>query len=85
MSTNNDIEDIGRITFDPSEQPSKIMPRDWYRMLRMLAIHESHIAHLFRQTHGTKRPDFDSILMKIADDFGVPYEKLRDVSFEGYS
>ncbi len=67
--------------FDPDEQPSEIMPRDWYRMLRMMAIHESHIADLFRQTHGMKEFKFDDILKEVAEDFGIPYEKLRDVKF----
>ena len=70
--------------FDPDEQPSKIMPKDWYRMLRMIAIHESHIAELFRQTHGMKKFKFDDILKEIAEDFGVPYEKLRDIRFERF-
>lgn len=71
--------DIDR--FDTDEYPSKIMPRDWYRMLRMMAIHESHIADLFRQTHGMKEFKFDDILKEVAEDFDVPYEKLRDVKF----
>lgn len=71
--------DIDR--FDADEYPSKIMPRDWYRMLRMMAIHESHIADLFRQTHGMKEFKFDDILKEVAQDFDVPYEKLRDVKF----
>jgi len=71
--------DIDR--FDADEYPSKIEPKMIYRMLRMMAIHEKHIADLFRQTHGMKVFEFDSILKETAEDFGVPYEKLRDVRF----
>jgi len=81
----HDIGDIGRLTFDPAEQPSKIMPRDWYRMLRMMAIDRHDIMQLFRQVFGMKEISFDDVLKDTASNFGVPYEKLRDVSFEGYT
>ncbi len=66
---------------DLDEQPSRIMPRDWYKLLRILTMHEHHMAQLFRQTHGVKEFSFDNMLKEMAKDFGVPYEKLRDVKF----
>lgn len=47
----------------------------------MLAIHESHIANLFRQTHGMKEFKYDDILKEMAEDFEVGYEDTRDVKF----
>jgi hypothetical protein len=85
MNTKDEIDPITNSiienAFDPDEYPSKIMPRDWYRLLRTLAIHEYHIAQLFKQTHGIKDYSFDEILKAVAGDFDVPYEKLRDVKF----
>ena len=79
--------DIGASKFalDPDEQGGTIQPKMVYRMMRMIAIDRHHIMQLFREVVGLKEFSFDDILKDTAENFGVPYEKLRDVNFEGYA
>lgn len=58
--------------------------KDFLRMLKMFAIHEKHLADLFRQTFGMKNFDFDTVMKEIAEDFGVTFEELDSVKFERF-
>jgi len=59
----------------------KVRVKDYYRLIKMLAIHEFHIATLFRYTAGMKIYSFKDILKELCEDFGVDVKDLEDVSF----
>ena len=67
-----------------NEEDITLKRKDFFRILKMFAIHEKHISDLFRQTFGMKNFDFEGILKEIAEDFGVPYEELDNVKFERF-
>lgn len=67
-----------------NEEDITLKRKDFFRILKMFAIHEKHISDLFRQTFGMKNFEFEGILKEIAEDFGVPYEELDNVKFERF-
>lgn len=66
------------------EETITLKRKDFLRIIKMLAIHEKHLADLFRQTFGMKNFDFDTIMKEIAEDFGITFEELDNVKFERF-
>ncbi len=58
--------------------------KDWYRLLRMIAINRHHLMQLFHESCGIKIISFETILQEVAEDFDVPLKKLQDVQFAPY-
>lgn len=67
-----------------NEETITLKRKDFFRILRTIAIDRTNIAHLFNQVYGIARPNFDNILREVAKDFGVPYEELENVDFERF-
>ena len=73
----NDI----KINVAGTEPVRTIREKDWYRLLRMIAIDHHYTLTLFHEVANVSKIKFEDVLKEIAEDFEVPYEKLRDVKF----
>ncbi len=59
----------------------QVKEKDYFRLIRMLAIHEFHILTLFRYTAGVKKFKFEEILKETCEDFGVSVKDIENTPF----